>query len=441
MTGSPTGAMTGSTDGAQRLRRWAGDTWRSLVAMSDPTTGLPTDHVRADLDPGTRSGYTSPTNIGGLLWSAVAARDLGVIDAQECRQRTALLLDTLVGMEVHDESGMFFNWYDDGAGAMLRGMPDGGVVHPFLSSVDNGWLAAGLMVTASAEPSLASAVAPVLDRMDFGVFHDAGAGPDGPGGRLTGGFWLEDPGQVTRRAAFVEGHSPVLHTTHHYDLLDSEPRIASYVGIARGQIPAEHYAALDAPTRTYRGRVVVPTYGGSMFEALMPAIFVPEAQWAPSTWGVNETRTVALQREYALDEKRYGYWGFSPSACPGEGYAVWGVPPIAWVEGGYPSEADGEVVVTPHASAMALMVEPEEAAANLCRIETELGCYGPGGFIDAVDVRTGRHADRHLSLDQSMVMGALANVLACNSLRRWFCTDEVEAVLRPVIAEREMPIG
>ena len=114
--------------------------------------------------------------------------------------------------------------------------------------------------------------------MDFGVFHDAAAGPDGPGGRLTGGFWVEDPGQPTRRTSFVAGHADVFHTKHHYDLLDSEPRIASYVGIAHGQIPPEHYAALDAPLRHYRGRDVVPTFGGSMFEALMPTIFVPEAR-------------------------------------------------------------------------------------------------------------------------------------------------------------------
>ena len=107
---------------------------------------------------------------------------------------------------------------------------------------------------------------------------------------------------------------------------------------------------------------------------------------------------------------------------------------------GYPSELDGAVVVTPHASAMALMVEPDEAADNLERIERDLGAYGPGGFIDSVDVRTGRHADRYLSLDQSMVMAALANVLADDCMRRWFCTPEVEDVLRPVVAERRMPL-
>ncbi len=423
------------------LLRWAADTWRSFEAMTDPETGLPTDSIAASLDPTTRSGYTSPTNMGGLLWCTVAARDLGLLDAGAAHDRLALLLTTLARMEVHDESGMFFNWYDDRSGALLRRMPDSGhEIHQFLSSVDNGWLAAGLMVTAAAEPRLEAEARAVLSRMDFGVFHDAAAGPDGPGGRLTGGFWVDDPGQPTRRAAFVPGHSEVLHTTHHYDLLDSEPRIASYVGIAHGQIPPEHYASLDTPLRHYHGRDVVPTFGGSMFEALMPTIFVPEAAWAPETWGVNEARTVALQREYALDEKGYGYWGFSPSACPGEGYSVFGVPPIAWVADGYPSERDGEVVVTPHATAMALMVEPDTAADNLARIERDLGAYGPGGFIDAVDTRTGRNAGRHLSLDQSMVLGALANVLADGCLRRWFCTPTVEAVLRPVVAARQMPL-
>jgi len=171
------------------LLRWAADTWRSFEAMTDPDTGLPTDSIAASLDPATRSGYTSPTNIGGLLWCTVAARDLGLVDADEAHDRLARLLRTLAGMEVHDESGMFFNWYDDRTGTLLRQMPDSGhEIRQFLSSVDNGWLAAGLMVAAAAEPRLASHAHAVLGHMHFGVFHDAAAGPGGPGGRLTGGF-------------------------------------------------------------------------------------------------------------------------------------------------------------------------------------------------------------------------------------------------------------
>ena len=39
--------------------------------MTDETTGLPADNIDASLDPATRSGYTSPTNIGAYLWSTV----------------------------------------------------------------------------------------------------------------------------------------------------------------------------------------------------------------------------------------------------------------------------------------------------------------------------------------------------------------------------------
>src|SRR5215216_4802596 len=64
------------------LLRWAEDTWKSLVAMTPPATGLPADNITGDLS--TRSGYTSPTNIGGYMWSAVVARELGIITPGEC---------------------------------------------------------------------------------------------------------------------------------------------------------------------------------------------------------------------------------------------------------------------------------------------------------------------------------------------------------------------
>jgi len=55
-----------------RVRRWAADTWRGLVAMTDERTGLVADNSPDSLAAGDRSGWTSPTNIGGMLWSTVA---------------------------------------------------------------------------------------------------------------------------------------------------------------------------------------------------------------------------------------------------------------------------------------------------------------------------------------------------------------------------------
>ena len=69
------------------IQRWARDTWASMVALADPATGLPADNMSGPLSSPTRSGYTSPTNIGGYLWSAVIAREMGIISAAECRTR------------------------------------------------------------------------------------------------------------------------------------------------------------------------------------------------------------------------------------------------------------------------------------------------------------------------------------------------------------------
>ncbi|WP_377639140.1 glucoamylase family protein [Oryzobacter terrae] len=124
--------------------------------------------------------------------------------------------------------------------------------------------------------------------------------------------------------------------------------------------------------------------------------------------------------------------GWSPSARPGEGYAEWGVPPLAWRDPGYPSERDGDPVVTPHAAAMALLHAPEEATSCLARLEA-LGCYGPGGFVDCLGLSSRRTAGRYLVLDQAMVMASLAHVLTGGALRRAFASPEVEGALRPVI--------
>lgn len=87
----------------------------------------------------------------------------------------------------------------------------------------------------------------------------------------------------------------------------SEPRIASYIGIARGQIPADHFTTLPRGRREYRGLAVIPTWGGSMFEALMPALLVPEVSWSPEGFGVSHRNTVAAQIAFGMDEAGFGY--------------------------------------------------------------------------------------------------------------------------------------
>jgi len=413
------------------IDRWARDTWASLVAMTDRHTGLPADNISGPLGSPTRSGYTSPTNIGGYLWGTVIARELGIISVGECRQRLTQTLTTMSRLKHHEASGMFYN-------------KDANKVN-----------------------------------------H-----PDVPAGLLRGGFWDVQP---LPPQGFVAGNylgngPDVFYTPNHYDILVSEPRIATYIGIAHGQIPpAAYYATMrtfpdnwdwaeQKPVGehhtyfgtdvfegafTYRGMHIVPSWGGDMFEALMPDLFVPEASWAPRSWGINHALTVRAQREFGLDDAKYGYWGFSPASRPGGGYTAWGVESIGMDPGGYVSDMEnthidggngarvgtnpnpvwGDGVVTPHAAFLAMQYEPRQAYDNLVKIEGKLKAYGEGGFYDAVAVKSGLIAKRYLSLDQAMVLGAIGNMFCDNVVRRHFIKGEVQSRIKPLIGIEEFGAG
>src|SRR5262249_7785079 len=129
----------------------------------------------------------------------------------------------------------------------------------------------------------------------------------------------------------------------------------------------------------WRGARYVPSWGGSMFEALMPTLVLDEPPPAPAGPGANPRTHAAPHRGYATEALGLRVWGFSPSATlAAGGYGEAGVPELGTI--GY---APG--VVTPHASALALAVTPAAATANLRALATRYPVYGEFGFYDAVD--------------------------------------------------------
>ncbi|GAA2120140.1 glucoamylase family protein [Nocardioides bigeumensis] len=499
MTGAVTGAVSSAAKGGAQdrvMKQYLKDTWKSFVAMTDEDTGLPADNIGGDLDATDRSGFTSPTNIGAYLWSTVVARDTGLITKADARERMLQTIDSIGKLEMHEESGQYYNWYDPATLEKLTVWPENqSTVHPFVSSVDNGWLATGLLVAARADSEVAPAADALREKMDFGFYYDESAGvrktPDGPvGGQISGGFWVEPPPGCSQLLSFREGTAPVYHTCHRYGAFNTEPRMASYLGIAAGQIPAKHYFGTQRTfppicdytwtettptgewvshegvdvfegTLPYRGMKIVPTWGGSMFEALMVPLFVPEEKWGPSSWGKNHPLYVQAQIEHGKEEAGYGYWGFSPSNNPDGGYREYGVDALGMDEPGYTSDQQrtdwsqpnvvegcpnnragepapteyGDGVVTPHASFLALRYAKGQALANLAKLKRNFDAYGPGGFYDAVEVPTGDVSKRYLSLDQGMIMAALGNALAGDDLRGYVAPGGLAEKVKPLMAE------
>ena len=459
-------AVAGGHGSDRTLERYAEGTWRSFDAMTDEDSGLPSDILERD---GTRSVQTSTTNIGAYMWSAVVAERLGIIRRSELVSRMRRTISTLEDMERHEESGQFYNWYDHRTGEKLTVWPPSGEPRtPILSSVDNGWLAVGLKIVADRVPELSRRAGELYESMDFGFYY------------------RPEVNRILFHYVPDTGAAPCC-----YDTVVSESRIASYIGVAKGEIPARVHFGTNRSwpdtcesswtetrpvgfTRTYFGTtvydgslpynntLVTPSWGGSMFEALMPALFVPEEEWAPGSWGANHPLVVAAQVHHGLREAGYGYWGFSPANVPEGGYRTYGVDGIGTDPSGYPSNNDGTTidhgwegcpnrpalpdpppsaytngVVTPHAAFLALRYDPKATLKNLARLERDFGVYTRWGFLDSVNVDSGVTSDSYLSLDQGMIMAAIGNALERDVLRRAFATHDIERELRPVIGVEE----
>jgi hypothetical protein len=460
-------AAPAQANGGGPLMSYARATWKSFEAMTDARSGLPADSLNAD---GSTSVQTSTTNIGAYMWSALVAQKLGIISHHETVARLTKTIGSLEHMERHEPSSQYYNWYDHRSGAKLTSWPPtGDPLTPILSSVDNGWLATGLRVVANSVPELHRRAQALFDSMDYGFYYR----PD-----------------VNRIAFYVApdtGESPCC-----YDTVVSESRIASYIGIAKGELPPKEYYGTwrtfpdtcdysfqetrpVGETRSYdgvdvfegaypyAGTLVTPSWGGSMFEALMPTLFVPEERWAPNSWGVNHPLTVRAQIYHGLTEAGYGYWGFSPSNTPEGGYAAYGVDGIGMDPNGNPSNEDHTLidhgfagcpgrdpqpdpppsaytngVVTPHAAFLALRFAPEAALGDIEKLAHDFpGLYTRWGFRDSVNVGTGTVSGSYLSLDQGMIMAAIGNALGGDVLRKAFSGGEVQRVLRPVIAPEQ----
>jgi hypothetical protein len=413
------------------LAQLARDTWRGLDAFTDRENGLPLDHVRlqGSIEPGEAEigDYTSAASVGLYIAASVAAHELGYLAHEELVVRMRKQLATLERLETW--RGFHFNFYD--TTSLER-------TSHFVSFVDSAWLAAGLMVLRQAVPELAAAATRLIEERDYGVFWDP------VHQQMSHGFWVD-----------ARGRSP-----YHYATLYTEARVGSLIAIGKGDVPESHWFHMlrtfppdcdwqSQPPKGRRPKTVrghdttggwyewnelryVPSWGGSMFEALMPTLFVDERRLAPKSLGRNAEVHVEVQRRWASEMLGWSVWGLSPAVAPGpDGYREYGVPVLGT------SKSYAEAAVTPHAVALALAVAPNEATKALRELATRYEVYGDFGLYDAVDPKTGEVATAYLSLDQGMLFLALANHLKDGLVQRLFAADPIAQRALPVLADED----
>ena len=209
-----------------------------------------------------------------------------------------------------------------------------------------------------------------------------------------------------------------------YDLLASEARLASFLAIAQGKLPQEHWFSLGRQLTTSRGRSALLSWSGSMFEYLMPLLVMPTY---PGTL-LDETYHAVVERQIAYGRERGMPWGISESgfnetdAQLNYQYRAFGVPGLGFKRG----LAD-DLVIAPYAGVLALMIAPDAACANLRRLADgdQLGAYG---FYEAADFTPARVPSgkdhvvvrSYMAHHQGMSLLALAYVLLGRPMQRRF---------------------
>lgn len=393
--------------------------WQYFDTFANASTHwLAPDNFQEDPKPETAM-RVSPTNIGLQLLSTVSACDLGFITAEDMARRLELAFRALERMRRF--RGHFYNWYD---------LHDLRVLEPaYISTVDSGNLCGHLIAVRRAcremavDGELAPRLRAIADRahdfameMDFRFLFDRS------------------------RKLFSIGYQQSAHALDpsYYDLLASEARLASFVAIAKDDVPVEHWFRLGRTLTRATGETALVSWSGSMFEYLMPALVMRSFPFTV----LGATYESAVRRQIAYGAERGVPWGVSESAYNLRDrhltyqYRAFGVPDLALKRG-----LGSDLVIAPYASALALMVEPSPAMANL-GAEEQLGALGPYGFRDAIDYTRPDPGERfalvknYMAHHIGMSLVALTNVLTGHVWQRRFHEDPLIRAAELLLFER-----
>jgi cyclic beta-1,2-glucan synthetase len=225
-----------------------------------------------------------------------------------------------------------------------------------------------------------------------------------------------------------------------YDLLASEARLASFLAIARGDAPRRHWFFLGRLFTRVGTRLCLLSWGGTMFEYLMPQLFLRSY---PGTLLAESCRT-AVDRQMSYGRQRGVPWGISESAFSIRSadkdyqYQSFGVPGLGLKRG-----LDQDLVIAPYATVLAALVRPHEALENLRRLAAEEAA-GAYGFYEAVDFTPGRLAPGQqrvvvrcfMAHHQGMSLVALANCLLGNPMPRRFHAEPMVRATELFLQER-----
>lgn len=225
-----------------------------------------------------------------------------------------------------------------------------------------------------------------------------------------------------------------------YDLLASEARLASFFAIAKGDVPARHWFRLGRAATPVGAGAALISWSGSMFEYLMPSLIMR----APMGSLLEQTNRLVIRRQIEYGRMHKRPWGISESAYNARDleltyqYSNFGVPGLGLKRG-----LSDNFVVAPYATALASMVTPDAATANLGAL-MRAGALGRHGFYEALDYTQSRVPEgknvavvrAFMAHHQGMTIVAIADALLNGVMRGRFHAEPMIQATELLLQER-----
>ena len=221
-----------------------------------------------------------------------------------------------------------------------------------------------------------------------------------------------------------------------YDLLASEARVATFLAVARGDLPQQSWLNLGRGHTRAFSRFLLLSWTGTMFEYLMPSLWM--RSWPDTLIARTLAACVQVQRAYARSLKLP--WGISESgfSCKDEAghyqYRAFGIPQAA-----LKFDAGAGPTVSPYSTFLALSVDSREALRNLYRM-ADAGWVGAFGFYEAADYAPSPGkaviVREWMAHHQGMSLLAILNLLDGNIVQRWFHANPLIRSVELLLNER-----
>ena len=384
--------------------------WLYFAELCTPERGyLPPDNYQV-FPPTGAAERTSPTNIALAMAACLAAADMGLENPKRALELLEGMLASCEGLEKW--RGHLYNWYDTRTRRPMEPR--------YVSAVDSGNLAAGLTAVAAGlaeygRADLAGRAAALRDGMDFAALFDEKRrlfriGIDVSAGKAGEGC---------------------------YDLLASEARLTGYYAVAHGDVPLRHWRQLSRALVGKDGYRGLASWTGTMFEYLMPELFLPLERgsllWESARFCLYvQRRDTPPHLPWGQSESAY----FSLDAAMSYRYKAHGCARLALKRG---MEAD--TVCAPYASYLALAAAPGAAVRDLRRFAS-LDAGGRYGLWEAIDFTPRRTTSRRgesvqcvMAHHLGMSLAASANALTGGVMQRRFMSDPAMAAYSSLLGE------